>query len=117
MLLLCVLTTKSSSYAILTIACFLSYFNNHQQAATHNVVVDKLNSIEESLHEIRNNRNWIRPHSKYRRSNSPKPVVESYEGDILTLWNEFKQLFDAKRKLDNISTVPHQKFANTFEML
>ena len=82
---------------ILTIA-----FNNHQQTAAHNVAIDKLNGIEESLHEIHNNYNWVRPHSKYQSSNSPKPV-ESYEGDILTLWNEFKKLFDAKRKLHNSS--------------
>ena len=66
------------------------------------MVVDKLNGIEESVHEIRNNCNWVRPHRKYRRSNSPKPV-ESYEGDVLTLWNEFKNLFDAKRKLNESS--------------
>jgi hypothetical protein len=27
-------------------ACFLSYFNKHQQAAAHSVMVDKLDVIE-----------------------------------------------------------------------
>jgi hypothetical protein len=84
------------------LGCFLPYINNRQQAAAHNVVVDKLKGIEESLHEICNNRNWVRPHRKYRRSNSPKPT-KSYDGDVLTLGNEFKQLFDAKRKLNESS--------------
>ena len=78
---------------VLTIACFLSYINNHQQAAAHNVVVDKLNGIEGSLCEILK---WFKPNDKHR---SPK----SYGGDVLTLWNEFKQLFEAKSKLNESS--------------
>jgi hypothetical protein len=34
-----------------------------------------------------------------KKSSSLKPT-ESYVGDVLTLWDKFKKLFDAKRKLD-----------------
>jgi hypothetical protein len=47
--------------------------------------------LKKSLCEIRNNHKWFLKPTKL------------YEGDVLTLWNEFKQLFDAKRKLDNSS--------------
>jgi hypothetical protein len=83
----------------LTIACFLSYINNYQQTAAHNVVVDKLNGIEGSLCEIQDNLKWFKPNNKHR---SPKPT-KPYEGDVLALWNEFKKLFDAKRKLNDSS--------------
>jgi hypothetical protein len=47
-------TNKSSSLVVLTFAYLFSYVNNDncQQAAAHNVVVEKLNGIEESLCEI-----------------------------------------------------------------
>jgi hypothetical protein len=83
-------TNKINSHAVFTIACF-SYVNNRQQAAVH-MVIDKL----KSLCEIRDNFKWFKPNNKHC---SPKPT-KSYKGDVLPLWNEFKQLFDAKRKLD-----------------
>ena len=64
------------------------------------MVLDKLKSVC----KIHNNDNckWFKPHNKYRTSSSFKPT-KSYDENVLTLWNEFKQLFDAKRKLDDIS--------------
>jgi len=88
-----VLANKSGTHVI----CFLSYINNRQQAATHNVVVDKLDGIKRSLCEIRDNLKWFKPNNKHH---SPKPT-KLYEGSILKLWNEFKRILDAKRKLDN----------------
>jgi len=90
------LTNKIGSPMIYTTACFFAHINNHQQATAHNVVVDKLNVIEKSFCEIRDNFKWFKPNNKHC---SPKPT-KSYKGDVLPLWNEFKQLFDAKRKLD-----------------
>jgi hypothetical protein len=65
-------------------------------------MVDKLNDIEKSVCEIRDNCNWVRPHNDHQKSN-PSKLTKLYDGDVLTLWNEFKQLFDAKRKLNDIS--------------
>ena len=66
---------------------------------TSNVVLDKLNCIEESLYEIRDKLNWFKPHNKYQRSSS----LKSYEGVVLRLWNEFKQFLDANKKLNETS--------------
>ena len=93
------LASKIESPMIHTTACFFAHINNHQQAAAHNVVVDKLDGIKRSLCEIRDNLKWCKPNNKHR---SPKPT-KLYEGSILKLWNEFKRILDAKRKLDNIS--------------
>ena len=51
-----------------TIACFVSYINNRQQTAAHNVVLDKLNGIEGSLCKILK---WFKPNNKHC---SPKPT-------------------------------------------
>jgi hypothetical protein len=82
-----------------TTACFFAHINNRQQAAAHNVVVDKLNGIERSLCEIQDNLKWFKSNDKHR---SPNPI-KSYEGDVPTLWNEFKKLVDAKRKTNDVS--------------
>jgi len=63
------------------------------------MVVNKFNCIEESLCEIRDNLRWFKPNDKHR---SLKPT-KLYAGSVLKLWNEFKQIIDAKRKLDNVS--------------
>ena len=63
------------------------------------MVVNKFNCIEESLCEIRDNLRWFKPNDKHR---SLKPT-KLYAGSILKLWNEFKRIIDAKRKLDNVS--------------
>jgi len=93
------LANKIESPAIHTPACLLSYINNHQRAAAQNVVVDKL---DENLCEIRSNCNWVRPHNNHQKSSPPKST-KSYDGDVLTLWNKFAHLFDAKRKTDDVS--------------
>ena len=62
------------------------------------MVVDELKSVC----KIRDNLKWFKPHNNHRKSSRPKPT-KSYDGDVLTLWNEFKKLFNAKRKLDGIS--------------
>jgi hypothetical protein len=101
-LLLCValvFANKINSHAVFTIACFLLYL---QQTAAHNMVIDKLNDINENLRETHNNCNWIRPRNDHQKSSPPKPT-KSYDGDVLTLWNKFAHLFDAKRKTDDVS--------------
>jgi hypothetical protein len=85
LLLAWLLANKIESPAIYTTACFLSYIKNHQQTAAHNVVVNKFNCIEEILCELRDKLKWFKPHN-YQTSSPPK----SYEGNVLTLWNEFK---------------------------
>jgi hypothetical protein len=86
-------TNQISSHVVLAIACFLSYINNYQQTAAHNVVIDKLNGIEGSLCKIQDNLKWFKPNDKHRSLNP----IKSYE-DVLTFWNEFKKFFDAKKK-------------------
>jgi len=66
------------------------------------MVIDKLNDINENLREIHNNCNWVRPRNNHQKSSPPKPT-KSYDGDVLTHWNEFKKLVDAKRKLNDSS--------------
>jgi hypothetical protein len=75
-----VLVIKKSSHAVVTIACFLFAYsiNNYQQAAAHNVVVDKLDVIEKSFckYEIISS-----------GSNHKRPALSIYNGDIPSLWN------------------------------
>jgi hypothetical protein len=57
-----------------------------------------VNVIEKSVCEIQN---CISSH-KSRASRSVK-ATKSYDENVLSLWNEFKQLFDTKKKLGNSS--------------
>ena len=66
------------------------------------MVIDKLNDINENLCEIHNNCNWVRPRNDHQKSSPPKPT-KSYDGDVLTLWNKFAHLFDAKRRTNDVS--------------